>query len=441
VSKRELVYRAVAELRPRENNPRTHSKKQIEQLARSITRFGFTNPILIDDDGYIIAGHGRVEAAKLVDMAEVPTLLLSGMTSAEVRAYVIADNKLAENAGWDRGLLKAEFQYLAELDFDFDLGLTGFELPEIDAFMGEDSKAEREDPLDALPAPSQLPAVTRRGDIWQIGPHRLICEDSTQAETYVLLLGQERAAMVFADPPYNVPIAGHVSGLGKAKHREFAMAFGEMTSDEFTSFLATVFVLLAAVSKDGAMHFQCIDWRHAKEMLAAGGAAYSELKNICVWAKTNGGMGSLYRSAHELVFVWKAGQGAHVNNVELGKHGRYRTNVWTYAGANSFSSTREDDLASHPTVKPVTMIADAILDCSRRKDLILDPFAGSGTTLIAAHKTGRRGYGVEIDPAYCDLIVRRLTTVVKHAAILVGDERTFDEIAADRHGEITEVAA
>lgn len=246
--------------------------------------------------------------------------------------------------------------------------------------------------------------------------------------------------MVFSDVPYNLPIHGHVSGLGKVQHREFAMASGEMSREQFTSFLCTVFCLLAKSSTSGAIHYQCIDWRSLTEMLAAGNMAYNELKNVCVWAKTNAGMGSLYRSAHEFVLVWKVGTEPHINNVELGCHGRYRTNVWTYPGANSFGATRDEDLANHPTVKPVAMVVDAILDCSNRKDIVLDPFAGSGTTLLAAHRTGRRGYGVEIDPAYCDLIVRRLQPKCKAKAVLLGDGRTFDEIAAERGNGTQEVA-
>lgn len=427
----DVALRAIPDLRPRKGNPRTHSKKQLEQLARSIAKFGFTNPVLIDDEDGIIAGHGRLEAAKMLGMAEVPAIRLSHMSEADVRAYVIADNRLAENAGWDRSLLRVEFQYLAELDCDFDLTVTGFDLPEIDVLIDQGAEAS-DDPADAVPSLSSEAPVTMTGDVWQIGPHRLICGDATQAETYTVLLEGERAVMAFTDPPYNVPIVGHVSGLGKVKHREFAMASGEMSSEAFTSFLFKTFNQLAKVSVDGSLHFHCMDWRHVKEIMAAGEMAYSELKNLCVWAKTNGGMGSLYRSAHELVLLFKVGRGAHVNNVELGRHGRYRTNVWSYPGANAFGATRDEDLASHPTVKPVAMVADAILDCSRRKDIVIDAFAGSGTTLVAAQRTGRRGYGIEIDPAYCDLIVRRLEALSKHRATLVGDGRTFDDIAAER---------
>src|SRR5665811_139643 len=393
-----------------------------------------TNPILVDDANGVVAGHGRIEAAKIVGLDRVPTVRLSAMSEAEIRAYVIADNRLGENAGWDRALLGLELQYLTELEIDFDVTLTGFELPEIDILIGDLSLAANDnDPADAVVEVASGPAISRPGDVWQIGNHRLICGDSTRLETYQQLLGDARAQVVFSDPPYNVPIIGHVGGLGAIQHREFAMASGEMSPGEFTAFLQSVFGHLATYSVDGAIHFQCMDWRHVPEILTAGTAAYSELKNICVWAKNNGGMGSLYRSQHEFVFVFKSGAAPHINNVELGKHGRYRTNVWNYAGVNSFGGDRSD-LNLHPTVKPVAMVADAIRDCSNRKGIVLDAFVGSGTTLIAAEKTGRRGYGVEIDPQYCDVSIRRLRAVCCLDAVLEATGQRFGEVEGARVG-------
>jgi len=427
-----VVYQGVGVLKPRATNPRSHSKKQITQIADAIRRFGFINPVLVDDANGIVAGHGRVEAAKIVGLDQVPTVRLSDMSEAEIRAYVIADNRLAENAGWDRALLGIELQYLTELDIDFDVTVTGFELPEIDLLIGELSLAANDnDAADAAVEAAAGPATTHQGDVWQIGNHRLVCADSTQIESYKRLLGDERAQLVFTDPPYNVPISGHVGGLGTIQHREFAMASGEMSQAEFSAFLETVFRQLAAFSVEGAIHFQCMDWRHCPEIMAAGAAAYTELKNICVWAKNNGGMGSLYRSQHEFVFVFKSGTAPHINNVELGKHGRYRTNVWSYAGVNSFGGERAD-LSLHPTVKPVAMVADAIRDCSHRKGIVLDAFVGSGTTLIAAEKTGRRGYGIELDPAYCDVAIRRLRAVCGLEAVLEASGQRFGEVEAER---------
>jgi DNA modification methylase len=420
----------VGSLKPYDRNARTHSPKQIAQIAASIKAFGFNNPVLIDKDGGIIAGHGRVEAAKQLGIETVPCVRLEHLSNAQKRAYILADNKLAEKAGWDPEILKIELQHLTNLDLDFDISITGFEMPEIDVLLSETESES--DPADVMPAVEPGPAVTRLGDIWQIGPHRLICGDSTAAGTYARLLDGERAQMIFTDPPYNVKIDGHVSGLGSVKHREFAMALGEMTTSEFTRFLNDVFANLAGHSVDGAIHFICMDWRHMNEVLAAATPVYSELKNLCVWAKTNGGMGSLYRSQHELVFVYKAGTAPHVNNVELGKHGRYRTNVWSYAGANTFSKTREADLEMHPTVKPVALVADAILDCSKRRGIVLDAFGGSGTTLVAAERTGRRGYAVELDPHYSDVIVRRLEAIMSCQAMHVRTGKSFRELAAER---------
>jgi DNA modification methylase len=429
----EVVYRPISELNPRANNPRTHTKKQIEQIAASIRTFGFTNPVLIDAADGVIAGHGRIEAARMLGMTMVPTIRLAEMSEAQVRAYVIADNRLAELAGWDRELLAIEFAWLGTLDLDFDLSVTGYELPEIDLLIGElDAKPdESASALDQVPHASEGPPVTRPGDVWIIGAHRLICGDALVSDTYARLMAGEKAQMVFTDPPYNVPIAGHVTGLGKVQHREFAMAAGEMSREEFTAFLAAVMRQLAQASQDGAIHFVCMDWRHMAEVLDAGEAIYSELKNLCVWAKTNGGMGSLYRSQHELVFVFKAGTARHINNVELGRFGRYRTNVWSYAGVNSFGAGRED-LELHPTVKPVDLVADAIRDCSHRGGIVLDAFGGSGTTLLAAEITGRQGRAIEIDPAYCDVIVRRMAESSQLGAVLEATGQSFEEVAAER---------
>lgn len=427
-----IEHRPPGDLKPYARNARTHSKKQVAQIAASIDRFGFNNPVLVDKGGVIVAGHGRVEAAKSLGLETVPIIRLEHLTDAERRAYIIADNRLAEKAGWDHEILAIEVQNLMADDLDFDVAITGFEMPEIDVLIEQlEPEPDKADPADQVPA-VQDTAVTQLADIWQIGPHRLICGDSTDPEAYARLLDGERAQMVFTDPPYNVPIDGHVSGLGGNKHREFAMASGEMSAAEFTDFLRSVFSNLANASVDGAIHFIAMDWRHMREVLEAGSEAYTELKNLCVWSKTNGGMGSLYRSQHELFFAYKAGTAPHINNVELGKHGRYRTNIWSYAGANAFGATRDDDLEMHPTVKPVALVMDAILDCSTRGGLVLDAFGGSGTTLVAGHKTGRRGFAIELDPLYCDVIVRRMTKLTRCKAVLAATGETFEAVAEVR---------
>lgn len=423
-----IIYLRTQDLAPRANNARTHTDKQIKQIARSIEAFGFTNPILVDETSRIIAGHGRVRAAQQLGIERVPTICLRDLSQEQIRAYVIADNRLAELAGWDDEILGIEFKYMAELEIDtsFDLTLTGFEIPEIDLLIQQvDKDIPPEEEATTLSV-AEGPAVTRHGDIWRIGRHRLICGDATCLDSYERLLSGEKAQMVFSDAPYNVPIAGHVGGKGAIRHREFAMATGEMSSDQFETFLATAFRHAATYSVDGSIHFQCMDWRHISEIVRAGQQSYTELKNICVWTKSNGGMGSLYRSQHEFIFVFKSGAGAHINNVELGKYGRNRTNVWPYPGATSFGDGRSD-LALHPTVKPQQLVADAILDCSNRGAIILDPFAGSGTTLLAAHQTGRRGFGIELDEKYCDVALRRLRDATGTEPVHAGTDETFSE--------------
>jgi DNA modification methylase len=422
----QIEYTPVRELRPHPNNARTHSKKQIRQIARSIEKFGFCNPVLVDDAKQIIAGHGRVEAAKLLGINAVPICELSHLSEAERRAYILADNKLAENAGWDRELLAIELQGLIELDVDIEL--TGFEMAEIDLVLEEAREATGapSGPEDTAPEPSPGPSVSQTGDLWLLGTHRLLCGDARDKAAYDHLLEGAKAEFVFTDPPYNVAIDGNVCGLGRVRHREFAMASGEMSEAEFTAFLQAVFALLIENTVDGSIHQICMDWRHLSEMIGAGRAVYSELKNLCVWNKSNAGMGSFYRSKHELVFVWKSGTAAHINNFELGQHGRHRTNVWDYPGISTMRAGRMEELAMHPTVKPTALVADAIKDCSRRGSLVLDPFCGSGTILIAAEKTGRKARALEIDPTYVDVAVRRWQAYAGKPAILAGSGTTFE---------------
>jgi len=426
-----IEFTRVRDLRPYPNNARTHSRKQIRQIANSIAKFGFCNPVLIDDDRQIIAGHGRVEAAKLLDIDAVPTCRLSHLSEADKRAYILADNKLAEKAGWDKQLLAIELQCL--IDLDVEIELTGFEMPEIDIILEDAREADGAPggPEDAVPQHSSGPAVTQTGDLWLLGNHRLLCADARDGAAYDRLLEGAKAEFVFTDPPYNVAIDGNVCGLGRIRHREFAMGCGEMSEVEFTTFLKTVFDRLAEHTIDGSIHQICMDWRHMWEMLAAGRQVY-ELKNLCVWNKTNAGMGSFYRSKHELVFVWKSGSAAHINNFELGQHGRNRTNVWDYAGVNTMRAGRLEELAMHPTVKPVALVADAIKDCSRRGGLVLDPFCGSGTILIAAERTGRKARALEVDPTYVDVGVRRWQAYTGKSAVHHASGETFETIEERR---------
>lgn len=421
----------IGRLRPHPSNAHTHSKKQIAQIARSIEQFGFIVPIVADEHWFVLAGHGRLHAAKEQRLSHVPVIVVSGLSDAERRAYILADNKLTENAGWDRGALALELDQLAPLlaEADLDLELTGFHQAELDALFSDHVDAEH-DPADGVP-PLVQNAVSATGDLWKLGSHRLLCGDAKAEADLRNLMGRERAAMVFTDPPYNVRVKS-ILGRGKIKHREFAQASGEMSAAQFTEFLSDTLGLAAKHSADGSIAFVCMDWRHMAEILEAGKQVYGELKNLVVWTKTNAGQGTFYRSQHELIFVFKNGDGAHINNFELGQHGRYRSNVWAYAGVNSFRSGRMNELASHPTVKPVAMVVDAIKDCSRRGDIVLDTFMGSGTTIMAAERIGRRGYGIEVDPLYVDTAVRRWQNFTRRDAVLAATGQTFDEVSADR---------
>lgn len=434
-----MTYRKVDDLKPYAGNARTHSAKQITQIAASIRQFGFTNPVLVDGASGIVAGHGRVAAARQLGMTEVPVIELAHLSEAERRAYVIADNRLAELAGWDRDILAIELQALSEMDLDFDLEITGYETAELDLLL-DGPAADQTDPDDDIAGMETGPAVTRPGDIWLLGKHRLICGDARHPDTFTALMESDRAKAVFTDPPYNVKIGGHVCGSGAIQHREFAMASGEMDVAGFTAFLRSTLGAMADVSVDGAIHFVCMDWRHMGELRSAGDKVYSELKNLVVWKKSNGGMGTFYRSQHELVFVYKVGTAPHTNTFGLGDTGRYRTNVWDYPGVNSFGANQKD-LALHPTVKPVALVADAIKDVTKRGEIVLDGFGGSGTTLIAAERTGRVARLVELDPLYCDVICRRYEARTGRPAQLCGTEQIFSDVAIARADEITNASA
>jgi len=429
---RHIETAPIEHLIPHKTNARTHSRKQVRQIADSITRFGFCNPILIDDANQIIAGHGRVEAAKLLGLKGVPVLRLAHLSDAEKRAYVMADNRLAELAGWDRDILAVELQGL--IDVEFDIELTGFEMGEIDIILDEADQGRREnaEAEDDIPEAGPGPTVSQVGDLWVLGANRLLCGDARDHRSYELLLSGGKAELVFADPPFNVPINGHVCGLGEIQHREFAMASGEMSPEDFTDFLKSTFACLVAHTTDGSIHYVCMDWRHIGEMMTAGNAVYSELKNLVVWAKSNAGMGSFYRSQHELIFVWKSGTAPHLNNFKLGQYGRSRTNVWKHDGISTMRPGRNDQLAWHPTVKPAALVANALKDCSRRNGIVLDPFAGSGTIFIAAEQTGRRARGTEIDPGYVDVAIKRWQRFTGKSALMAGTDRTFDEIEKQR---------
>lgn len=425
-------YQPINCLIPHPRNSRVHSKHQVRRIAESIKEFGFTNPVLIARDNTIIAGHGRVAAAALLGMDRVPTIELQQLSQDQVRAYILADNKLAERAGWDNSILAIELQYLTNLDMNFDVTLTGFDVPEIDLIIEEANSGSKADQDDQFAIPATRSAVSHAGDLWLLGKHRVLCGSSVESRCFELLMGSQRADVVFTDPPYNVPIDGHAIGNGSVHHPDFAMASGEMNEAEFVDFLTMSLRLLARHSRRGSVHFICMDWRHMGELLSAGKQIYGKLLNLCVWAKDNAGMGSFYRSQHELIFVFRNGKGRYRNNIELGQHGRNRTNIWNYPNVNTLSRQGDEGnlLALHPTVKPVALVADALLDCSARGEVILDSFLGSGSTLIAAERVGRICAGIEIDPLYVDVAIRRWQKHTGDHAIHAVSGKLFDELAA-----------
>jgi DNA modification methylase len=424
-----VIYRRVEDLIPYARNARTYTKKQIKKLAKCIQRFGFLIPIVIDANGVIICGHVRLLAAKQAGVDKIPTIQLEHLSPAEIRAFVIADNRLAEESTWNDEILKIELQNII-IEGVVDVSFTGFEIPEIDIKLG--ALAE-EDPADEIPE-EQSAAVTRPGDLWFLDDHRILCADTQDEAAVKRLMGERLAAMVLADPPYNVKIAGNCSGKGIVKHPDFVMACGEMTELEFTAFLERTLGALAQCSTVGSLHYVAMDWRHARELLAAGDKIFDSLLNICVWDKGSGGQGSFYRSQHELFFVFRKGKGQHRNNIQLGRFGRYRTNCWLYPGVRGLSQLQGEEgnlLALHPTVKPVALIADAILDCTAPGDLVLDGFVGSGSTVIAAERVRRTCYGLEISPHYVDVAIRRWQRYRGAHAVLAATGQTFDDRAAE----------
>lgn len=413
-------------IKPYAKNTRIHKDKHIQQIINSIREFSFTNPLLIDENNILLAGHGRLLAANKLGMESVPCVRITHLTDAQKRAYRIADNKLTINGDWDQDLLSLEFKDLAELGVDFDLDVTGFDLADIDVLIqSQNDELLEHDSADDMPDIPEGKIVSRDGDLWQLGDHIILCGNALIEDNFKKLMAENRARMVFTDPPYNVHIDGHVCGSGNIHHDEFAMASGEMTRQEFKEFLRTAFILLRNYSVEGSLHYLCMDWRHIIEITTACDETYTEMKNLCVWNKSSGGMGSLYRSKHELIFIYKHGTAPHINNIELGVHGRNRTNVWDYPGVNTGN---REELLLHPTVKNVQMVADAIMDVTNRGDIVLDSFLGSGTTLLACERTGRICRGIEIEPKYIDTTIRRWQKVTGKDAVLVQSGKTFNEI-------------
>ena len=429
-----IIYQNPRDIRPYSRNARLHNDKHVCQIANSITEFDFTNPLLVDEDNVLLAGHGRLLAAKKLGLDSVPCVRIDYLTDAQKRAYRITDNQLTINGDWDRDLLGLELKDLSDLDFDLDV--IGFETAELDVLIqGQSDDLMEYDHADDMPDVDVGYIVSQSGDLWRLGQHLIYCGDALKLESFEKLMSDGLLAqMVFADAPYNVPVDGHVCGAGRVHHDEFAMASGEMSREQFIQFLRTAFTNLRDWSVDGSLHYLCMDWRHIIEITAACDDVYTEMKNLCVWNKASGGMGSLYRSKHELIFVYKNGRAPHINNVELGANGRYRTNVWDYPGVNSFGENR-DDLKLLPTVKNVQMVADAIMDVTNRGDVVLDSFLGSGTTLLACERVGRVCRGIEIEPKYVDVAILRWQKLTGKNAVNVGLERTYNELLMGARNE------
>jgi DNA modification methylase len=429
-----LERRPVDEVKPHPHHARKPNRQQRRKLEVSFRKFGENAPILVDRQGFIVGGHSRFEALKALGRTHVWVLVLDHLNEAQARGYMLADNKIAEFSGWDERKLATEVSNLIEIVDDFEIEDTGFDTGEIDLILqGLDATdPDKQDEFE----PRTGQAVSVIDDLWSLGIHRLLCADARAAASYKFLMNGETAAAVFTDPPYNVRINGHVTGKGAQTHREFPFASGELSETEFREFLCCILTSLSEHSSAGALMYLCIDWRHLWEILSAGRAVNVPLINFCIWAKTNAGMGSLYRSSHELIPVFKNGTAAHINNVQLGRHGRNRSNVWEYPGANTFPRKGQSrGLNYHPTVKPLALVADAILDCTRRDDIVLDPFMGAGTTILASERTGRRGFGIELDPLYIDTTIDRWQRMTGQTATNQHGQ-TFAEAAAARGGAL-----
>jgi DNA modification methylase len=396
--------------------------------------FGFTAPILIDRNRQIVAGDARYQAAKSLGLTEVPVINLDHLTEMEAKAYTLADNQFTDRSTWDDVKVATQLKELSDLALEFDIEATGFEPPEIDLRIQSLEDADAADRADEFEIAAG-PSVSIPGDLWTLGEHRLRCGNAFDDASYTDFFGNEMATAAFTDPPYNVKIHGHASGKGKIKHREFAMASGEMSEAEFTDFLTTSLSKICAYTTAGALIYACTDWRHVKEMRSAANSSGCDVVNLCVWVKSNGGMGSLYRSRHELIFVLRNGMESHLNNIQLGRFGRNRSNVWNYPGVNTFARKgTKRALEYHPTVKPILLVSDAILDSTKRNDVVLDPFLGSGTTLLAAQRTERRCYGVELDPLYVDTAIERWQRMTGGQALNRSGE-TFAQVKLRRSAD------
>ena len=440
-----IEYVPITSLIRNPRNARTHSKKQIREIGLSIQKFGFNGAVLVDEDSVILAGHGRLSGAEWAGHTMVPALRIEHLSEAQKRAYVIADNKLAEKAGWDPEILAIELGELAVLlpEIDLDITITGFDIGEIDQIFADRAVApmpKSDEIEESIPDPPLRP-VTRRGDLWRLGEHRVGCGDARETDDIDRLMQGDKARVAFLDPPHDIPIHGHVQSRSPVQHEEFAFAPGERAELGFIAFLKEALSQATRVSENGALHYTCTDWRHSAELLSATKGCYSSLVDVCIWVKANPEPGSLYGSQYECVFVFKVGENPYRNAVERGRHGRNRSNVWHYGSVNPFKAGSREVPARHRTVKPVALVADAMRDCTVKGEIVLDAFLGAGTTLMAAERTGRRCRGLEYEPKYVDVAIKRWQAWTKSEAVCATTGKTFDEIAAERAGAPSDEAS
>lgn len=405
-------------------NPRKNDEV-VDKMVACIKEFGFRIPIVAKSDGTVVDGHLRLKAGRKLGLKEVPVVLADDLTETQIKAFRLVANQSANWAEWDEDLLKLELEELQNLNFNLEL--TGFDLNEIEKYLRNEEIKEDEFEEEIIEKNQSI--ITESGDLWLLGEHRLLCGDATNIEDVKRLMDNQLADMVFTDPPYNVKINSIVN-FGQTHHDEFVMASGEMSEQEFIDFLTSVFSNLVTASKDGSIHYVCMDWKHIYEIVSAARTNYAEIKQLCVWNKGIGGMGTFYRNQHELIFVLKNGTAKHTNNFELGQFGRNRTNVWDYPGMSTGTSENIELRKLHPTVKPLRLVVDAILDCSNHGEIILDLFGGSGTTLIACEETNRKCFMMELDPKYCDVIIRRWQTMTNQTAVLEASGKSFSEICS-----------
>ncbi|MGI3186785.1 DNA methyltransferase [Nioella aestuarii] len=433
-----LLSIAVDQIDEAPRRARRALKGQRQKVRRAVERFGFRVPILVkpatEPGRYeVVDGHVRLAVARDLGADAVPALSVGDLPDAEIRRLALSLNKLQESGEWDREVLKLELEELFSIDGDLEI--PGFEMPELEALVFEESDITEPDAADAddLAELAAQPAVTQPGDRWILGDHRIFCGSALDGDELDRLLEGRMLDAVFTDPPYNVKVNGHVREA-KGGFREFAQASGEMSREEFVAFLTQSLGNAAAGLKPGGVMFICMDWRHVGELQSALEALGLRCLNICVWVKDAPGMGSLYRSQHELVFVTRKDGASHQNNIQLGTYGRNRSNVWHYAGATGGRRDEDDDFNLHPTVKPLRMVRDALLDVTGQGDLVLDPFLGSGTTLLAAERCRRRCIGIELDPGYVDVAIRRWQSLTGETAVHAETGRRFAAMEGEAVG-------